>query len=93
MTKLEELSSAINRFSEFAKWWSSINLITLSGFFLGINFFIKDINFLSLKLCLVFVYLITIILCTIIAINYLALEKAARSEYKLIKNNSKKEID
>ncbi len=90
---LTECTQAINRFSNFSKWWASVNLLTLSTFFVGLTFLILHFNILWLKIVLIIVYACTIILCNLIAINYLALEKSARNQYKKIRNKGQEKIN
>ena len=81
-----EISRAIERYSSFSKWWSSVNLITLSGFFAFFAFLLDNISFLSFKIILLVMYLITIILCNLMAVNYLSMEKHFRKMYDIVQN-------
>ena len=89
MNKKVEIDNQIQRFSNFSKYWSSIALITLSTFLAVLGYLLQNYNTWYFKSIIVCMYLLTIVLTNLMAVNYLAMEKSARDQLEKLEPNLK----
>ena len=87
---ISELGLVIQRFSNFSRFWS-VSALSLS-LKLGVVY-LKVSDKVCLKILILIIFLATVVLSNLMAINYLALEKSARNQYNKIKSGHQKNIE
>lgn len=90
---ISELGLVIQRFSNFSRFWSvsAFSVLSLS-LTLGVVY-LKVSDKVCLKILILIIFLATVVLSNLMAINYLALEKSARNQYNKIKSGHQKNIE
>ena len=90
---ISELGLVIQRFSNFSRFWSVSAFSALSlSLTLGVVC-LKVSDKVCSKILILIVFLATVVLSNLMAINYLALEESVKNQYNKIKSGHQKNTE